>query len=74
MGVQLGMIYISISLLRKKRDEPTGRRARYASNEAPAARMNTDLRLAAYESLAMRCATGGRTATYFTERWIFFIN
>jgi hypothetical protein len=55
-------------------DKLTGMRARYASSEAPAASMNTDFRLAAYASRAMRWASGGRTATSRAECCIRLIS
>ena len=71
----LGEAY-QFRLLRENRNEQTRTpvRRRYASNEAHAARVNTDLRLAAYASLAARCRSGGRSWTSRTEcRMLFMI-
>jgi hypothetical protein len=56
---------------RKIRIPPTGRRTKYASKLAQAAKMNTSLKLSAYESLAIRCRSGGKLATRRADCRIF---
>ena len=55
------------SLGEKKTAEHTGNRMRYARNVKQLANMNTACRLTAYESLAARWRSGGRTATRVAE-------